>query len=260
MKSYKLRQITETALYSIENVLKDLQVNMETSWKKLLWESISVIFGGIGTSLVFDQHGFPTLIQYILGDNLETTSELVISIIYIVSIIIFFFLLSSFVFGVISIVNIVKAKFSNNKSTKEKRKELIEYFHTIILNDIFVGISFIQKYYEEKADIPIVGEIRIKKICGDNDLYLYEAYYYLKKAYDEIDSKDIFELKYSESNELFLDDIGVNTLYSMLKIFYRGCNELMKVISEGEERVQLEYIIKRIFMWEDDLKKRIIEE
>lgn len=273
MKSYKLREVIETSLYSIENQLVELSQNLEESWDKSLWNIFSVIFGGVGTSLLFIENAIPALINTILVDSNETIQEskLTAILLYLLVILIIFICLTGAIR--ICVYGIYKVRNRSNKNTKEKREVLVRYFHKVILNNIFVGISFVQKYLEDQKKLNEMQNISKNesnqnesedgvnyeekiKLFKDNRMYLYEAKYYFVEAKKGIDEHYIFELDKNRDNDLFLSDIGYETLFNMLEMYDYGCTVLQNYIPAGEEKDKIVEIRESIGIWINRLKRQ----
>jgi len=65
MQSYKLRKTSETALFPIEHELRMLRQENDKSWTILMLKILSVVFSGIGTTVLFQENGIPALVKYI---------------------------------------------------------------------------------------------------------------------------------------------------------------------------------------------------
>lgn len=132
MQSYKLRKNTETSLYPIEDELRKLRNENDKNWTTLMLKMTSVVFSGIGTTLVCQKEFLPTFIDWLvihLGIDIAIEWLYVIELLLAIGI----FIIISFVsFIVIDLVN----KNTDNKKNNDSRKHTAEYFHKVILNNV----------------------------------------------------------------------------------------------------------------------------
>lgn len=243
MKSYKLRKATETVLYSIEKELVDIRKTTETKWNKLIGQVLSVLLSGIGTSLLFNEHAIPVFINSYFDNSIHKASDIRRALVYIISIFFIFLILFTLTLIFRFLVDRINERISN-KSTNEKRIQLIEFFHKVILNDIIIGLSFISKYEEERNN------------CNADEckLYLHEAHYYFSLAYRNINDKGIVPTKNTSGYDEFIIMIGLGTLISAFTSFENGLERLRSYIIELKDEIpDLDANIDEIHRQRNDL-------
>lgn len=220
MKSYKLNKTLENSTYPIEQELKKVNRSTQNSALKTIITLSTVIFSGMATSFIYENKIFYCKIY-----NLITKLNLKVS----VSQIFLFFLFAIYLVCVIaSIILNCRAKAKeqpkNMKKNSHGRKKLSEDFHKSIINDIVVGLSFL-----DKTDENIETEIK--------NMYLYEATYYFIQAEDQIEEMEIFDDASEVYNKELIDEIGYATLFTTLEVFQNGVYNVMNKMPKSEEKI-----------------------
>ncbi len=162
IKSYKLNKTLENSIYPLEQELKEINNNTISNSLNNL---VGIVFSGIGTSVVFSENCVLDLLAYVYDFWGISTDSFIRAIINSLVALILFLL---FYFAGLLVNNITKkrGKLYKKKGSSEGRSELREIFHKSIINDIVIGISFVNKAEE----IMYEGDVA--------EMYLYEAAYY----------------------------------------------------------------------------------
>lgn len=285
LQSYKLRKTSETALFPIEYQLKLLRQENDKSWTLLMLKILSVIFSGVGTTVLCQENCIPALVQYIFCNILKKEIPMgwLIAIQSLAAIGLFV-LLSFITIKIINLLNLSK----DNKKNDSERENLAEVFHKIILNNIITGKSFtkkaqskyneLQKYNTDTEGEGAEREEKAKEIKGEFCLYLSEALYYFMIADRQITKEKIIEIGNRDNYQNFLDEVGILTLAESLFMYEKSINELKSLlmglddidtslwepcdledlsITEGIKKV--EEIIKNILDWKINLKNTVKE-
>lgn len=232
MKSYKLNKTLENSTYPIEQQLKNLNKTTQSSILKACLSITTVIFSGIATSLIVENRLFESevsrFINLLKGKSISFSNEqllfFIISCIYIICI---FFNLSVY------FLRRYKEKPKNMKKTTYGRKELSENFHKSVINDIVVGLSFV-----DKAEEPIQQGKGAKNETREQEvrkMYLYEAIYYFSQASNQIEYMKIFDDEEEKCNDKLIEEIGRKTLLTTLIVFKDGVKDVMDKFSQLEE-------------------------
>ena len=117
------------------------------------------------------------------------------------------------------------------------RRVLSEKFHKSIINDIVVGLSFLDKTSEEGK-----LETEIK------NMYLFEATYYFSQAEMQIELMELFDDKKEVYNKEFIDEVGYETLLTTLLVFQNGVKNVMNKMPKAEEKISLLHLIKSLLV------------
>lgn len=289
MQSYKLRKTSETALFPIENELRLLRQESDRNWTSLVLKILSVLFSGIGTTLLCQDEYIPTLVKRIFtklqinpGHFVLFASQAVLAIaVFMVT-----------AFGAITIIN-WKNRIKDNKKNEIERENLAEYFHKITLNNIITGKSFTKKAltklidmqnkmseYDQNrsADQREAKELqeKIKEIKREFCLYISEAIYYFSIAERQIEEKKIVEFGSRDKYLKYLKEIGVITLIESLLMYENAIDELQtlavqlqqmdadiwnenpyEVVSILHCLEKTQNIKRRIMSWQADLNNTI---
>ena len=228
MKSYKLNKTLENSTYPIEQELKNLNRSTKQSTLKTIISVSTVLFSGIATNFIYDNHLLSCKIYFFIQKYNLNISVSQIFLIALVSI-----------YSVCIIVNIgiyicglCKEQPQYMKKNKYGRRKLAEDFHKSIINDIVVGLSFVDKSDEELKDN------EVKK------MYLYEATYYFSQASNQIIQMKLFDDKNEKYNDKLVNTIGRETLLTTLMVFRDGVHKVMDNICEKNivECIELEEI------------------
>lgn len=275
MQAYKMRKTTETVLYPIEDELRQIREGNEKSWSKLLWQICSIVFSGIGTTLLCQDNLLPSVVIEIYCKIKRIKIEQVtmsfgIFVWEFLAAILLFSLLCVLADGFIRWCN----KNKDNKSSDTKRKNTAEYFHKVIFNNVITGVSFIKKVNEcEKEVIECREKIKdgadeeeriyyedIMKGCEQEKiLYVSEAIYYFKTANYQIDKEFIFEHSFNNKYEKFLDEVGIVALDKFLDMYEKAILEL-KSLNTDKRNISVINEIQRKHSgyrdnYDDNLKK-----
>lgn len=238
MQSYKLRKTSETALFPIEYELRLLRQENDKSWITLMMKILSVVFSGIGTTVLCQENCIPALIQYIFCIVLKMS----LSIGWIIVI------QSLVAVGIFVILSLISIKVINwwheskdNKKNDFERENLAEIFHKIILNNIITGKSFTKKaqakFTEMQENIEEADQEeqkgkenveKIKEIKREFCLYLSEAYYYFMIAERQIRKENIIEIGIRDEYLEYLNEVGIYVW--CYQFFVRFCTLIIKSI------------------------------
>lgn len=230
IKSYKLSKTFENSVYPLEQELKSINDNTISS---TLNNVAGAVFGGVGTSILFQDNCLPQLLNFIYN-FLKIPNEIGIRSAINVGIAFIIFIILYIVGRIIDKYSRRKPKLLKKKKSVEGRSELKEIFHKSIINDIVTGLSFVDKAEE----IEFIGDVA--------KLYLYEAVYYFQQA--EIQMEEM-ELLYSEKNknhEKFVNEIGKNTIRSTCKVFDGGLRKLENQLDDNEPEKEIVSSIIRV--------------
>lgn len=248
MQAYKMRKTTETVLYPIEDELRQIREGNEKSWRRLLWQIFSIVFSGIGTTLLCQDDLLPSVVIGIYCKikkmNIEqvTMNWKIFVLEFLIALALFLLLcvLSAWLIGLCD-------KNKDNKRNDIKRKNTAEYFHKVIFNNVITGVSFIKKVNECEKE----AEERRERLRNETDdkekayceeivnnceqekiLYVSEAIYYFKTANHQIDEEYIFEHSFSKKYEKFLDEVGIVALDKFLDMYEKAILELKELNSD----------------------------
>lgn len=251
MQSYKLRKTSETVMFPIENELRLLRQENDKSIIILMKKILSVIFSGIGTTLLCQKEYIPALIEEIMNCIFKDgISEIWMIILQI--------LVAILLFGGLVLLDIKLISWKNAKKDNKKggnnRKNLAEIFHKVVLNNIITGKSYTKKAEEKLEEMngyiteyktgkgqsqPKIWEAK-RELC----LYLSEATYYFMIAKMQIDSERMIETGIRKEYIEFLKEVRVLVLEEALLMYDQSVNKLIDM---------LEKILKKEnFIWQDD--------
>lgn len=277
MQSYKLRKTSEIVLFPIEHELKLLRQESDRSWTTLTAKILSVIFSGIGTTVLFQQNGLPELINSILNNKLPMFLIIVIQVVAAICI----FILFSVIF--VKIIN-GKNESKDNKKGNFERENLAEIFHKIILNNIITGKSFTKKaqvkyiemlkYISKKnAENEIEPEEAVTDIKSECCLYISEALYYFLIAKKQIGEERIIEIGKRNNYIIFLNEVGILTLTESILMYEKSVKELREILNKllsmslqwNESEIKslknsinkIDEIIENIMEWKNNLSNTI---
>lgn len=247
MKSYKLNKTLENSTYPIGQELKKVNKSTQGSAFRTIVTLSTVVFSGMATNFIYDNGLFTCKINKLIEDhnwNITLTQFFwrVLLAVYVVCILINFL-----IYG----YNKLKEQPRNMKKNPYGRKRLSEKFHKSIINDIVVGLSFLDKTDEET-------ESEIKK------MYLFEATYYFMQAEDQIEEMEIFDDTSEVYNKELIDEIGYATLYTTLEVFQNGVKNVMDKMPKLKEKIveyeELENIYENLEIHINLLKEKKYKE
>jgi hypothetical protein len=171
------------------------------------------------------------------------------------------------------------------KKRDKDRKELAEYFHKVILNNILTGISFMKRAWNKKKEYD-KKEILINRLDSQKEdyeemkstyrdsqkyyvkeikLYISEALFYFKTANKQFEKKKIFEKGMREAYVEFIDIVGLSTfknLFDMYEQSYNNMRELSSFMGENDNQLDIKEIGEFLTSKKMDLKdieKRYLE-
>lgn len=281
MQSYKLRKTSETALFPIEHELRLLRQDNDRSWTILMLKILSVVFSGVGTTLLSQDEYIPALVQYIFKQIWkQSVSKIWIIIAETILALAIFVILSYFSNKIINFCNSSK----DNKKDDFERENLAEVYHKIILNNVITGKSFTKKAQVKLGEMQNIikncnneknqkeNEHIIKETKRELCLYLSEAFYYFMIAEKQIRDKKIIEIGTRKEYIEFLEEVGALALIESLLMYEKSIDELkilldnlvkldssiwkeneyeMKCISKGI--IKINKIKKNILVWQTNL-------
>jgi len=235
MSSFKQKKDIENSAFPIEMIVRDIRNDNKATLSRVFWELGAIVFSGFGTTLLLQEQYLPSLITMFLPDQAPTW------FIYIVELIVAFLLFALFSICLCKIIRIIYS-VDDNKGTNEKRKNLAEFFHKIILNNIITGVSFEKKAWKKRKqyeDAPDNSESK-NYYWREIRLYICEAIYYLKVANEQIKDKQILETGNRDEYKAFINNIGKGTLSTVLDIYNQTYNNLVELnkfanLSENED-------------------------
>lgn len=249
MQAYKLRKTFETVIYPVEDELRGIREENEKSWKKIICQVGSVVFSGIGTTIAFQDDFLPVVIRKYSPCNDA----------------VFLFLLqffsACFLFAGVTFVLWwmirLKSKASDKKRYDKDRRELAEYFHKVILNNVLTGISFTKRAWNKKRDYNAKEELiqkldkskkgydKIESNCRESQnyyvkeikLYISEALFYFKLANKQFENKKIFETGMRREYIEFIDIVGLSTFKNLFDMYTQSYNNLeeLNVFIDGKD-------------------------
>lgn len=223
---------------SIEKVLKETRLKNEEYLSVFFEKVIAVLFGGIGTTLLFQNDLFPRFLNKIVEKYSESQISILLSVVGYVCVFliicIVYFLLFKFIDH--------RSKTRDNKRTAEDRELLAEYFHKVFINEIIMGTSFTQKADRKFASM-IKGDKTNSekvKIMHDCCMYISQAQFYLKMAKEDVvkigigkhqiehDSTTVYSKRY----EMFVKIVGNLALVESVQMLRETIEALEKVIEK----------------------------
>lgn len=218
MKSYKLNKTLENSTYPIEQELKKVNRSTQNSTLKTIITLSTVIFSGMATSFIYENKIFYCEIYNLITKfNIKLTVSQFF-LIFLIAI----YLLCVIVSIILNCYAKKKEQPRNMKKNPHGRKKLSKDFHKSIINDIVVGLSFL-----DKTDENIEPDIR--------NMYLYEATYYFIQAEDQIEEMEIFDDTSQAYNKELIDEIGYATLFTTLEVFQNGVKKVMNKMPQSKE-------------------------
>lgn len=276
MQSYKLRKTSETVLFPIEHELRLLRQESDRSFTVLMLKIVSVVFSGIGTTVLSQKEYIPSLIEYIACRVFKRCISSGWMILWEI-------LVAMGLFFIVSIVAIIIINWLNsikdNKKNDFERENLAEVFHKIILNNIITGKSFTKKAQVKYSEMEHCFKNRnneenlnnkemdkqFKEAKRELALYLSEAFYYFMIAERQIDDRKIIEVGKRDKYIEFLNEVGVLALMESLLMYEKSVNELKKLFeylqnlcpeeSDDNEIFLVQNGIQRI----DEIKDSVLE-
>lgn len=239
MQAYKLRKIFETVIYPVEDEIRGIREENDKSWKKVIEQVGSVVFSGIGTTIAFQEDFLPAIIR----KYSPCRDELFLFFLQ------FFIAIAIFV-GITTILWLciyLKSKANDEKRHDKDRRELAEYFHKVILNNILTGISFIKRAWNKKKEYDNKDELiekldKTKKDCEETEnayresqkyyvkeirLYISEALFYFKMANKQFENKKIFESGMRREYVEFIDIVGLSTFKNLFDMYTQSYDNLI---------------------------------
>lgn len=233
LKTYKLNKTFENSIYPLEQELKSINDNtLSSAFNNLC----AAVFSGVGTSILFQKECIPKILNNIYIKCNIIKDEVKVAIFNIVAVILLFILL----YFIGTKIN-EHTRNKNNprynskkKKTKKGRSELAEQFHKSIINDIVIGLSFVDK----SEELQYKGNVA--------EMYLYEAAYYFIQAKIEMEYMELLDPEKEEKQEDFIEEIGKNTIKSTCKVFMEGLNKLYNNLPKGTEKDTIKNIIDAI--------------
>lgn len=261
MQAYKLRKIIETVIYPVEDELRGIREENDKSWKKVVKQVSSVAFSGIGTTIAFQNEFLPAIIKKYspCSDELFLFFlEFFIAIVIFIGITAFFWL---WIY--------LSSKDNDEKKHDEERKELAEYFHKVILNNILTGISFTKRAWNKKEEYKkkemLINCLDKKKedyeekkeayrdsqkyYTKEIRLYISEALFYFKTANRQFEKKKIFEKGMRKAYVEFIDIVGFSTFKNLFDMYgqtYENMKELCNFMEDSDNQLDVEKIGKFI--------------
>lgn len=235
MKSYKLNKTLENSTYPIEQELKKINRSTRSGSLKTIAAVSTVVFSGIATNFIDKNELFVDEIDLLIkklgkfGWNISRAQIFGwgLFLIYVICII-------------INIIIYLIGQFKEQpRSLKKKpcgRKQLSIDFHKSIINDIVVGLSFLDKTNEEDG-----LEVEISR------MYLFEATYYFFQAETQIELMELFDDKREVCNKALIDEIGYETLLTTLSVFQNGVKNVMLKMPEQENEMVEYKRLKNIY-------------
>lgn len=267
MQSYKLRKTSETALFPIENELRLLRQENDRSFTVLMLKIVSVVFSGIGTTVLSQKEYIPSLIEYIICRVFKRSISSGWMILWEILV----------ATGLFLVVSIVAFKFINwknsikdNKKNDFERENLAEVFHKVILNNIITGKSFTKKAQIKLNEME--NFLKNKKGNGDKKeleeqfketkrefcLYLSEAFYYFMIAERQMAERKIIEIGKRDEYIEYLNEVGVLALTESLLMYEKSVDELKKLFEYLKELQNMGFEVSNeneIFLVQNGINK-----
>lgn len=264
MKSYKLNKTLENSTYPIEQELKNL--NQLTQKSSLNAISITtVIFSGIATSLIIENKLFENKVRQIIDwlkkyNIIISNEQLFFYAILLIYVVFFGWNL------IVYFKNKYKLQPQNMKKSKYGREKLSENFHKSIINDIVVGLSFVDKADEviKQEIVEKTKKVNLQEVVDESskereeevkNMYLYEATYYFLQASNQIEQMKIFDDEKEICNHKLIDEIGHNTLLTTLKVFKNGVEAVVNKLPKTSGNANNESVKK-----ENQVEHEVLEE
>lgn len=268
MQAYKLRKIFETVIYPVEDEIRGIREENDKSWKKVIEQVGSVVFSGIGTTIAFQEDFLPAIIT----KYSPCRDKLFVFFLQ------FFIAIAIFV-GITAILWFciyLRSKANDEKRYDKGRRELAEYFHKVILNNILTGISFIKRAWNKKKEYDNKEEL-IKKLDKTNNgykeaenayresqkyyvkeirLYISEALFYFKMANKQFENKKIIEIGMRREYVEFIDIVGLSTFKNLFDMYTQSYNNLKEIndcMDDKDNQSDIESIGKFLESKKEDL-------
>lgn len=241
MQAYKLRKVFETVIYPVEDELRGIREENDKSWKKIVKQVGSVAFSGIGTTIAFQNDFIPALIKQFFPCK---NKLFLFALEFFVALAIFVGI-TAILWGLIYL----SSKDTDEKRHDKERKELAEYFHKVILNNILTGISFTKRAWNKKKEYD-KKELLIKNLDRNKidyeemesmyrdsqkyylkeiKLYISEALFYFKIANNQFDTKKIFEDGMRNAYVEFIDIVGLSTFKNLFDMYDQSYNNMKEL-------------------------------
>ena len=234
MKIYKIMQIVEKNLFSIESKLDEINTTNEHYAEKII-ELIVPPF-------------ISTIITIATEDRVIKSVSICSLIVRIVLLVILFFASSIIAFFVIKAIVLLRKKVDNKKND-EKRNKLASVFYLQILPELYYGASLFEKAYESEmtnmncsnritnidAEKILLSPIIPGNSIGEKTyLYYYEALYHFKLVDYAIRTNRIIEYKDSDREELleFYKFVSKGALLKALSFCIHCVDEISKRVEE----------------------------
>ena len=230
MKSYKLNKTFENSIYPLEQELKSINNNTISSTFNNL---AGVVFSGIGTSVLFQDECIPKVLS-LMYDSINFSDKGYGRAIGNTVVVIILFVILFFVGKKGNKLAREEKGLLKKKKTSQGRSELRERFHKSIINDIVIGLSFVDKAEE----IKYMGDVA--------EMYLYEAVYYFMQAKIQMEEMELLDTEKSAEHDKLIKEIGQNTIETTCKVFHSGLKKLYGQLPEGTENELIGDIIKSI--------------
>lgn len=247
MKTYKLNKTFENSMYPIEKELEELKNSTQKSITGLACSIASAFFSGAGTSLLFNTEALPQLISEIQASNQNTSN--IPSVFWNILVTLGIFVILFIVGLLLSHITIHTAihkkyrKYQNQKKTHDGRKELQERFHKSIINNISIGISFVDKAEDNDFQSSV------------EQMYLFEAAYYFQLAKDEFDTINIIDLSGDAISRKLLEHIGTSTVLSTLTVYADSLSKLLDHMADSVEKQSMKALYEDVKNNKDYLER-----
>lgn len=230
IKSYKLNKTFENSIYPLEQELKEINNNTVSN---ALNNLVAIIFSGIGTSILLDENSALILLGELydaIGIPIEGNERAIWNLIISIVCFLFMFIIGLVINKCIKKRNVLYKK----KGTHKGRSELREAFHKSIINDIVIGLSFVDKAEE----LTYKGDV--------SEMYLFEAAYYFVQAKIQMEEMELLSPEKSSTQKKFVEQIGLKTIESTCKVYNAGLIKLVNAMPNGKEKEQIKKIIESI--------------
>ncbi len=242
MKTYKLNKTFENSMCPIEKELYEIKNSTKKTQKDLVCGIAAAAFSGIGTSLLFQEHAIPKLINQIFKQELEKNENSLLPLFFNITLVAVIFILLFLGGWLINRYNSRETNSEKKKKTERGREELEEKFHKYIINNITIGMSFVDKAEEGKYEEQV------------DKMYLFEAAYYFKIAKKEMEAMKLIDPEKNKNSDELIELIGKDTIKITIDVFQESVGKLKEHIPNSQEKKDMEDIFVSLEIYLDKLQ------
>lgn len=132
---------------------------------------------------------------------------------------------------IIFVIKLVKEEDDINET--ERIMMLVDYFHSDIVNGVISGIFYMNKGTSEENE-------NLAK------MYFHEAFYEFKEVKMKIEKYNLLSPEKDEMYELYIEELGAETLQDFCNMYLAGLKELETHITDKKELKEIQQMIEGI--------------